>query len=88
MTKEQFIKRVEEITGYSVDFQIREHFSFVNCDRNCLDINAENIRFYELVACSMNGTGLYEEVLNLPHEWLIPLGEAIKEYYREEDERC
>lgn len=77
MTKEQFIKRVEEITGYILfmkniydsGFKI---FWFKSCNVEDITLTISNSG----IMCESGMNPRYT-----PNEWLFPLGEAIKEYY-------
>lgn len=84
MTKEQFIKRVEEITGYelswvSTDNNNRYKFCFKSkWDSNLRLIiklmDVEHYYYRERVKYMLQS-------VPLENSWLLPLGEAIKEYY-------
>lgn len=78
MTKKQFIKRVEKITGYQYNGRdINDNYIFKPTTSQPFPNNF-------IISNSHKGIGM-EKIDNIfvfiPDQWLIPLGKALKEYY-------
>lgn len=88
LTKEQFIKRVEEITGFEYESKWCSHFYFRRSEydgRTHLEIYDNAIKAW--YTQKLQGLDIKCPMI-IDNEWITPLGEVIKEYYGEEDERC
>lgn len=94
LSNKQFIKRVEEITGMNKIFYGRNgrdntiNMLFQNGKKH-LHICDDNVKYFEKCFYKKR-VGLFKtklemsrEALFIPNKWLIPLGEAIKEYYND-----
>lgn len=94
MTKEQFIKRIEEITGYKYEKSVLEdsihntkYLFFIKETSETWWYIETSITFGKLkIKFNYEEWDGFNSVwkkhpFNMPIEWLIPLGEAIKEYY-------